>query len=427
MNAIEKIFRHTVVPAALQAADPARALEAHLSHLPDEPRPLSLLAVGKASQAMAAAALQHAGDRVQQGLVITPPGQPDLLSHWQARVRTLPADHPIPSARNLLAARAVIELASHLQSNARFVVLVSGGGSAQLSAPREPLKLEHIATITDALLRSGAAIDAINCVRKHCEQIKGGQLARLAFPTPTTAFVLSDVLGDPLDVIASGPLAPDPTTFAEALEVLHRFGLADEHPEVSALLSRGSAGELEETPKPGDPLFRHVEHVVIANNEQATRAAADALRRAALRVLDVQLGVQGEAKAIGTRLAQAVRRLPPGSAIVWGGETTVRVGKAPGKGGRNQELALAASMVLSGQAGTGLLSLATDGVDGPTDAAGGWVDSGSVERMRRAGIDPADALHRHDSYAALSACGGLLRLGPTGTNVNDVMVGLRLA
>lgn len=427
MNAVERLLRQIVVPAILRAADPGEALTQHWARLPNEPRGLALLAFGKASVAMTEVTVRLAADRVQRGLVVARPDHVERVPRLGGRLRALAADHPIPTSRNVEAARVVSEFVKNVDVGQRLVVLISGGGSAQLSAPRSPLTLEQIASLTDGLLRSGATINEINCVRKHCEYVKGGQLGRLACPEPVTVFVLSDVLGDPLDVISSGPFAPDPTTFADAIDVLERRGLAITHAEARALLHRGSVGEIKETPKPGDPAFARVEHFVIANNEQATRAAATALRGFGLEVVDVQLGVQGEAAKVGARLARAVRTLAPGSAIVWGGETTVSVGEAAGKGGRNQELALAGAVELSGMGGAGMLSLATDGIDGPTDAAGGWADGDSIMRMRNAGLDPADALHCHDSYPALLACGGLLRLGASGTNVNDVMVGVRLA
>jgi hydroxypyruvate reductase len=293
-----------------------------------------------------------------------------------------------------------------------------------LGWPRAGLGLGDLAALTDGLLRSGASIEEINCVRKHCEGVKGGQLARLAGAARVEVFVLSDVLGDRLDVISSGPMAADPTTFGDAVAVMERRGLAGGHRAVMELLARGVAGELEETPKPGDAVFDRVRHRVIANNGAAVGAAAESLGGAGRAVVEVRTLVEGEAADRGRELGRRVLGLWPGDAVVWGGETTVTVGDAGGRGGRNQELALAAALEIEGSGGA-VMSLATDGVDGPTDAAGGIVDGASAGAMRAAGVDGAGALTGHDSWRALRACGGLIETGATGTNVNDVMVGVR--
>ncbi|MCL4222563.1 MAG: DUF4147 domain-containing protein [Phycisphaerales bacterium] len=426
MNAAASMLRDEVAPAVLRACDAGAALARFSSRLPQEPRTLWLLAFGKGSSAMAGTALRLWGERVSRGLVVARPEHVSRTDRAGGRVEVLPADHPIPTQRNVDAAVAVERFVQQVGRDERLVVLISGGGSAQLSAPRRPLVLEDVARLTEALLRSGATINEINCVRKHCERIKGGQLARLRAGGPTSVFVLSDVLGDALDVISSGPLAPDPTTFADATAVLERRGLDREHARVASMLRRGAAGEERETPKPGDAAFAAVEHHVIASNALAVEAACEALERRGLRIAGVEQRVEGEAGQVGVRLGEVVRGLPAGAAVVWGGETTVRVGKSPGKGGRNQELALAAAAAIEGVEGAAVMSLATDGVDGPTDAAGGVVDGESGVRVRAAGVDPREALRRHDSYPALEACGALLRIGASGTNLNDVMVGVRV-
>lgn len=421
-----QMLRETVVPAVLRAVEPGSALARHWDLLQAEPDRVALLAFGKASAGMANWAVERLGTRLMRGLVVTRPEHIDGVSTAGGRVQVLPADHPLPTQRNVSAACAVGQFVEQAAEVDRLVVLISGGGSAQLSAPRPPLTLDQMARLTEGLLRSGATIREINCVRKHCELVKGGQLARLASPTDVTCFVLSDVLGDALDVIASGPFAGDPTTFSDAIRVLRRQGLEKEHSEVAMLLESGTRGEVEETPKPGDVVFERVEHHIVASNAQAVHSAREAIEQAGMRVAEVRTGVQGEAKEVGVELARAAAALPRGWAVVWGGETTVRVGQAEGKGGRNQELALACAVALDGVEDVGVVSLATDGVDGPTDAAGGVVDGGSCRRMRAAGVDPREAMRRHDSYPALKSCGALLMLGATGSNVNDVMVGVRV-
>jgi len=433
MDQATTLLRRQIIPAVLQAADPGAALT-RAWNLPDEPKAVVLAAFGKASAAMARVAVETLGPRLDRGLVICRDQHTPLVPTAAGRIRVLPADHPIPTVRNQHAANELESLVSGVRDDELLLVLISGGGSAQLSSPRDGLTLADLAQLTNALLRSGATIDEINCVRKHCEAIKGGQLARLAGAHTSArplieVFVLSDVLGDPLDVISSGPFAPDPTTFKDAIEIMDRRNLARDHGAVMALLefgrceANGDEGTVDETPKPHDPVFDRVRHQIIANNAAATEAAAASLRAAGYQVVELRTGVTGEAAEVGRALAARVRNLHPNQAVVWGGETTVTVGEAPGTGGRNQELALAAAIELDGHLGA-VMSLATDGVDGPTDAAGGVIDGRTAALIRAAGLDPAAALARHDSLPALKAGSALLELGPTGTNVNDVMVGM---
>lgn len=411
-----------------------------------------MLAVGKASIAMAEAAIGVLGAQVGRALVVSHAGNgeepaaaaadggvPVLASGSLRGVEFRKADHPVPSTRNVLAAARVREFASMATVDETLVVLLSGGTSAMLCLPREGVCLDDIAGVTDVLLRNGAPIEELNAVRKHCEVLKGGGLAATAAAGRVRALVLSDVLGDRLDVIGSGPTAPDPTTFAEALEVLRRRDALAVATAATALLQRGCEGEEPETIKPADKLWERVENHVIGDNGLAVDAAAESCVRAGYSMADRREGVQGEAATVGRDLAIAARRLvahgvQANTAIVWGGETTVTVGDASGIGGRNQELALAAAVELAegGRACTSpagtprvtILSLATDGRDGPTDAAGAVVDEGTCARIRGAGIDPAGAMRRHDSHTALDAADALIRTGPTGTNVNDVMLAL---
>jgi glycerate 2-kinase len=423
-EAMIEMLRGMVVPAVLRAADAGDALERHWV-LPDEPRAVVMLGLGKAAGAMSRVATARLGDRLERALVVVREEESGQVPRADGRAEVVCADHPLPTRRNVEAGRAATRFVSAVASDERLVVLVSGGGSAMLCAPRGPLVLEDIVQLTDDLLRSGATIGQVNCVRKHCELVKGGQLAQ-ACAGPVTAFVLSDVLGDRLDVVSSGPFAPDPTSFADALEVIRGFGLAPAHRAVVDLLERGVAGQEAETPGPGDQAFDRVEHRVISNNASAVAAAVESLRGAGYAVVDQRTGVEGEAGEVGKRFGALVRGLGPGEAVVWGGETTVAVGDSPGKGGRNQELALAAAIEIDGVGKVGVLALATDGVDGPTDAAGGVVDGAAAGAMRAMGVNPQAALAAHDSWHALEACGGLVVTGPSGTNVNDVMVGVRV-
>jgi hydroxypyruvate reductase len=291
------------------------------------------------------------------------------------------------------------------------------------------LSLDDLQATTDALLRAGATIGDLNTVRKHLSQLKGGQLARKAAPAPVVALILSDVVGDPLDVIASGPTAPDPTTFAQAREILDRFDLVDKVPAAALNhLEVGASGGLAETPKPGDALFDGVSNVLVGANRLAAEAVAAEARAMGYRSLLLSTFVEGEAREVAKVAVGLIREVrafgrpvPSPACLVWGGETTVTV-RGSGKGGRNQELALAAAMAMEAMPGVSLLALATDGTDGPTDAAGAIVDGETVVRARQQGWDIHATLEDNNSYPLLKDTGDLLRLGPTGTNVNDLLI-----
>ncbi len=284
--------------------------------------------------------------------------------------------------------------------------------------------------MTDALLRSGAAIHEVNAVRKHLSQVKGGQLARHIVERGARAavLVLSDVVGSPLDAIGSGPCAPDPTTFADAWAVLQRHDLLAGVPTAARdHLRRGMDGNIAETPKPGAPLLERVQHVVVGDNRAAAQAAVERARRLGLHALLLSTFVEGEAREVARVLAALVKEeartghpLPRPACLVLGGETTVTV-RGDGLGGRNQELALAAALALDGWPDVLVVTLATDGSDGPTDAAGAIVDGETAARARAQGLDPLDHLARNDAYPLLNAVGDLIVLGPTGTNVNDLV------
>lgn len=421
-----------IITEVLEGAEPGALVRAALAA--GGPGPCRMVAVGKASAAMAEAAAGVLGEWVRGAVVIGPDlpagasRTPSLARGALPRAEWLAADHPLPSVRNTAAAGRVHEFVSGMSVEESLVLLLSGGASAMLCLPRKRLALADIVAVTDALLRAGAPIEELNAVRKHCEVLKGGGLAAACGAGRIVTLALSDVLGDRLDVIGSGPTAPDPTTFAEALTVLERRGAMEASPAATALLRRGCAGEEHETVKPGEPLWERVENRVIGGNRLAVDAAVGACERAGYAVVDRRERVEGEAAEVGRGLAREARRLAGASqsraAIVWGGETTVSVGVATGLGGRNQELALAAATEIAGVEGVTLFSLATDGRDGPTDAAGAVVDGSTARVMRGAGVDAADALARHDSSRALDAVGALIRTGPTGTNINDLMVAL---
>ena len=429
-----------VLEAALRAAEPYAAVTAALRERPEAAEALAALSptgsvyvvgAGKAGAAMALATEDALGERIAGGLVVVkeghiPTGEDARLP---ARIELVEAGHPIPDERGVAATARLLDIAARAGEGDLVVCLISGGGSALLIAPAEGLSLEDVQAVTSALLRNGATINELNAVRKHISRVSGGRLARVAHPAHVLSLILSDVTGSPLDVIASGPTAPDPTTYADAVRVLRSRGAWDSAPSpVREHLAAGAAGRLEETPKPGDVIFRGVDNVLVASNVTSVEAAAERARELGLNVLVVSTFVEGEARDVGTMLAGVAREMceyngpaaRPGC-LLFGGETTVTV-RGRGVGGRNSELALAAALALRGL-GPGALvaSLATDGGDGASPGAGGIVDGTTVERAREMGLDPREYLEDNDSYTLLAKLGDAIVTGPTGTNVNDVM------
>jgi len=413
-----------VFDAALRAGDVGLLVLQALAGL-DLPARGRLLVVGagKASGAMAAAAEEALGDRVVAGVVAVKDGH---LAPAR-RVRLLEAGHPVPDQRGADAARAIRDLAASATADDLVLVLISGGGSALTPAPAPPITLAEKQAFTRLLLRAGADIKQLNAVRKHVSTLKGGQLARAAAPARVEALLLSDVNGDPLDVIASGPTAPDDSTFAEAMRILDRFDIRDQvAPSIVTRLQQGIEGKIAETPKPGDPLFERVRNRIIGNNTVVVDAAAAAARTLGLTPLVLTRTLEGEAVDVGRRFAAMARDLKAGRGpvappccVIAGGETTVTV-RGQGNGGRCQELALAAAIELEGLTGAVVLAAGTDGSDGPTTAAGAIADGESARRARAAHVDLAARLADNDSHAALEPLGDLLLTGPTNTNLLDL-------
>lgn len=375
-----------------------------------------VLGCGKAGAAMAVAVEAALGDTVADGLVVVKDGHALATE----RIRIVEAGHPVPDARGEAAARGLLALARGAGARDLVLFLVSGGGSALTPAPAPPVTLADKQQVTRALLGAGATIGELNAVRKHLSLIKGGQLARAAAPARVVSLLLSDVIGDRPDVIASGPTAPDSSTFADALAVLQRRAVgADVPPAVWARLEAGCRGEVEETPKPGDALFTRVHNTVIGNN--AIVADAAVARAAALgwRPHVATRALQGEAREVARELVAQARALAPPACLVASGETTVTV-RGSGTGGRCQEFALAAALALEGDDALVALAAGTDGTDGPTDAAGGLVDGGSLRRAAGAGVDGRAALDANDAHRFLMASGDLVVTGPTNTNLLDL-------
>jgi glycerate-2-kinase len=381
---------------------------------------LVVLAAGKAAAVMAASLEDLAGARVAGGLAVTKDGHGVPLR----RIALREAGHPVPDARSEAAGQEALRMVSSCAADDVLLVLLSGGASALLACPVSGVTLEALAETTSLLLGSGAGIDELNTVRKHLTEVSGGRLARAARSARIEVLAVSDVPGDRLDVIGSGPCAADPSSFGDALEVLRRRGLLARIPAgVRCHLEAGRRGEVEETPKPGDASLARVRTTLLACNRDALAAAERAAACRGLRPLRLSEGLCGEAREVGRRLAGLGRSLRAREplCLVAGGETTVTL-RGEGRGGRSQELALAAALELAGEDGIALLAAGTDGTDGPTDAAGAFADGGTRERGRRRGVDARACLARNDAYAFFLREGGLLRTGPTGTNVMDLVL-----
>ncbi|HEV8533585.1 MAG TPA: glycerate kinase [Methylomirabilota bacterium] len=414
----------SIFDAALEAGD-VRSLTigALSSIMPPAPGRVLVVGAGKASGAMAAAVEETWGARIADGVVAVKDG---YLAPTR-RIRLAEAGHPVPDERGEAAAKEIRALAESATGEDLVLVLVSGGGSALTPAPAPPMTLADKQAVTRLLLAAGATINQLNAVRKHCSLLKGGQLARAAAPARVEALLLSDVIGDPLDVIASGPTTPDVSTFAEALAILDRFGLREQAPRaIVERLERGARGEFPETPKPGDPIFERVKNTVIGNNALVVEGAAARARALGLNAHVVTRALEGEAREIAGRFVEMAREIKEGkgpvgppACLVAGGETTVTV-RGKGKGGRCQEFALAAALAMEGIEDVVVLAAGTDGTDGPTDAAGAIADGQSAARARAQGLEPPARLSENDSHPVFSSLGDLVMTGPTNTNLLDL-------
>ena len=381
-----------------------------------------VLGAGKATAPMAQAVEQRLGSRLHGGFVVVKYGH----SLPTKRIVVAEAGHPIPDQSGQRAAARLCAMAAELGRRDLLIVLLSGGASSLLPAPVAGVTLADKQRTTQELLRCGASIREINTVRKHLSRIKGGRLAELTEATVVT-LILSDVLGDDLSAIASGPTAPDPTTYQDAVAILKRDRIWRAVPQrVRQHLDRGCQGLASETPKPGSSLFRRVHHHIVGNNAAAVTAVTRAARAAGLRTLVHTPAITGEAREAGRRFGALARNivregkpLQRPCCVVAGGETTVTV-TGKGTGGRAQEFAAAAALEIAGLAKVWVVAIGTDGTDGPTDAAGAVIDGNTVARAQRLSVDLKGALKRHNTYPALKRLHQLIVTGPTGTNVNDL-------
>jgi glycerate-2-kinase len=322
------------------------------------------------------------------------------------------------------ATRRIIDLLKGADERTLILCLISGGGSALLVEPYEGISLREKQKVTNLLLKSGATINELNTVRKHLSMVKGGRLAGIAYPASIISLIVSDVVGDSLDVIASGPTAPDSSTYSDALAVLGKCQLTDQMPaKALSILERGARGEIPETPKEGDDIFTAVQNIVVASNRGALLAAKRKAEELGFQTSIISSTLQGEARDAARSLAHraCTAELNRPFCLLSGGETTVTV-RGSGLGGRNTELALAFALEIEGESGVTLLSAGTDGTDGPTDAAGAVVDSHTIGRARTINLDAKAYLDSNDSYSFFHKTGELLITGPTGTNVMDIQI-----
>ena len=429
----ERTVLRKIFDAALSAVAPGNALLRHL-RLENgwlcadtqcwqlQGRTVRVLGAGKGVAPMARAVEVLLGEHLREGLVVVKYGHGLPLK----RIRQMEAGHPVPDANGVAATAELLRLAGSCKTDDLLLCLFTGGASALTPAPAEDLTLDDLQETTRLLLGCGATIQQLNAVRKHLSAFGGGQLARAANGAELCSIIISDVVGDPLDVIASGPTAPDPATFADCQQIVRQFGLEERLPTaVRQHLAKGLAGQLAETPKPGDALFDRVLNILAATNRQALDAAARAAKAAGYEPIVLTDRMTGEARLKAVELVEAARRYQAEDrsrklCLLAGGETTVTI-KGNGLGGRNQEMALAAALALDGGRGICGLFAGTDGTDGPTDAAGGFAFSDSVARM--GGHDTANEfLNRNDSNTALIRSGDILKTGPTRTNVMDIAI-----
>lgn len=420
-----------IFQAALRAADPVEAVLRHVRREKEilvaggrryplkSFRNVYVIGAGKAGVPMAAAIERLLGARITGGLVNVKHNAGVPLR----RIQINECGHPVPDRRGVAGARRIAQIASEAGPDDLIVCLISGGASALLPLPTPPVTLAEKQAVTQLLLHCGANIHELNCVRKHISRIKGGQLARLAYPATLLTLILSDVIGDDMGVIGSGPTSPDPTTCQDARAMFEKYRLWNKLPGAVRALMKSAAGE---TPKPGDRIFRKTRNVIVGSNALAVDAAALEARRLGFNTLVLSTFLEGEAReaarvhaGIAKEIRASGRPMQPPACVITGGETTVTV-RGNGLGGRNQEFALSAALAIAGLRGAVILSAGTDGVDGPTGAAGAIADGTTIARAEALGLNAASFLANNDSYRFFGALGDLIETGPTGTNVADV-------
>jgi len=425
-EAFKKARAHTleILETAISFVDPYRLVKEYIQKdnffrdIIDNYNNVYLLSFGKASVVMARAAFDLLRDKIREGIVITNNPTNYLDSN---NIKTYVGTHPLPGEKNLQNTEKALEMLQKCDKSDLLLVLISGGGSSLLCKPRIDLKDSR--RVTDLLLKSGADIRELNTVRKHLSFVKGGQLVKQT-KAKVVSLILSDIVGDPIEFIASGPTAPDSTTYSDAKYVLRKYSVWNKVPEsVRATIDKGIKGSLPETPKEDDPVFERVHNVIVGNNELACKKAAETADKLGYETKVLNTRLTGEARNVGEDLAYYATIIPCENrkiALITGGETTVTV-KGGGKGGRNQELVLAAARKIENE-NIVFSSIATDGIDGNSDAAGAIADGNTIQRAKKKGLKPEAYLGNNDSYNFFKKLDDLLITGPTGTNVMDIQL-----
>ena len=384
-----------------------------------------VVGAGKASALMAQATEEVLGDEIDSGAVVSKTGYQAPLK----KIKLYFGGHPYPDENGVKGTQMIIETVSEAGENDLVISLFSGGGSSLLVSPFDGISLEDKKRITRLLLECGANIDEINTIRKHISKVKGGRLAKLAYPAQIVSLILSDVIGDRLDSIASGPTAPDPTTFKDCLEVLFKYKLMDKIPKsIKVFLENNQNKKDCETLKPGDLVFEKVKNIIVGSNLTALKEAQRKAKELDFNTLMLSSTISGDTRKAALEHAELARRIkvekkivPPPACVISGGETTVEV-KGKGLGGRNQEFVLVSAIEIDGLKNVVIASLNTDGTDGPTDAAGAICDGFTVSRAKKKNLDPKEYLDQNDSYHFFQQLGDLIKTGPTNTNVMDIHI-----
>jgi len=386
-----------------------------------------LIGFGKASQLMAVGLKKKLGGKLNTGLIISKHLDPQLEKKLNPQIHTLVSGHPIPTEASINNTIKLIDFIRNTENDCLLICLISGGGSALLTKPAQNITLENLKVITSTLLKSGASITEMNTIRKHVDEIKGGGLARLTYPRQMITLIISDVVGDPLSMIASGPTTFDETTFLDALNIINKYDLneiTDKH--IIDYLNKGKTGIKPETLKAEDPILNNVNNFIIANNHIASLSAQNKARNLGITCEIITNQLCGSAVEAGRYLGEFAQKIFQGQSpitrpacLIAGGETTVIV-KGSGLGGRNQEVALSAAISISGIPNSYIVTLATDGEDGPTDAAGAIVSGETIRQAQSIGLNANEFLLRNDSFHFFEKTGLLIKTGPTGTNVNDL-------
>ncbi len=429
-SSAKSIFRFS-----LKAVDPFYAIKKRLKLDQDnlwvdgflyrlgDVRRIWVIGAGKASAPMAQAVEKLLGPRIHKGVVVAKHGYVAPLT----RIKLLEGGHPLPDAGGVKGTKRILKLISDLDENDLVICLISGGGSALLISPSPGISLKDKKELTDQLLRCGADIKEINTIRKHISEVKGGRLAQMAHPAQVTTLILSDVIGSRLDSIASGPTAPDTTTFYDCLKIIQKYKLRYRiPPSILSHLKKGAQGKIEETPKPGNPIFKRVRNFIIGSNSLALEGARQKAEDLGFKAAVLSRPVSGDTTRAAVKHASFAKTIQekgdpvsPPACVISGGETTVKI-KGKGLGGRNQEFVLVGATRIAGMKNTVMLSAGTDGTDGPTDAAGAICDGKTIERALRKGLHPKQYLENNDSYHFFQKLGDLLKTGPTNTNVMDI-------